>query len=178
MKHDDRKWKIPTNPFLQILTQMSNHINKQRNPIQMEKFPQTFSILYLIRASALGNFCFFFFPFTPRQRGSLLFADFLFCFSLFFCILNRFFVFHFAFFEGSISCVSNFGFPWERTRFTVPLLKRLKPHESFHGLWGPKCWKGGKISERWELDLVGWKRRREKRDKSEWIWEGKEERNE
>ena len=98
----------------------------------------TFSSLYLILSSAFANFCFFF-PLTPRQRGSLLLADFLFCFSFFLCIFSLFLVCHLCFLGGSTSCVSNLGFPCDITRFTEPWLKFLKAHEGLVWLSGRKC---------------------------------------
>jgi hypothetical protein len=98
----------------------------------------TFSSLYLILSSALANFLFFF-PLTPRQRGSLLLAAFLFSFSLILCIFSLFLVSHLCFFGGSTSCVSNLGFACDITRFTEPWLKFLETHEGLGWLSGRKC---------------------------------------
>lgn len=97
----------------------------------------TFSSLYLILSSALANFLFF--PLTPRHRGSLLLAAFLFCFSLILCIFSLFLVSHLCFGGGSTSCVSNLRFPCDITRFTEPWLKFLKSHEWLGWLSGRKC---------------------------------------
>lgn len=114
----------------------------------------TFSILYLILSSAFANFCFLFFPLTPSRLGSLLLADFLFCFSLFLWSFNLFLVCHFFGGGGSISWVSNLSFPWDITRLTEPWLKFLKTHQGFDKSNATRGLEGVNLgSDWWRINL-------------------------
>lgn len=112
----------------------------------------TFSSLNLILSSAFANLCFFFLPLTLSLRGSLLLADFLFCFSFFLCIFNLFLVFHLSFFGGSVSWVSNLSFPRDITRLTEPWLRFLETHE---GVGGGGCLGREKMDSGWQE--ISWK---------------------
>lgn len=113
----------------------------------------TFSSLYLILSSAFSNFRFFF-PLMPRQRGSLLLAIFLLCFSFFLFIFSLFFVIHLCFFGGSTLCVSNLGLPSDIMRLTEPWLKFLQAHKGLGWLSERKHLVILKIdSWAWKFDL-------------------------